>query len=139
MRINVSQLLKEPVGSQRDYQLSDRVNIMEKGSSAVNGNARLVRTNRSILVKGEFDTSVNLTCARCLETFSYPLKVEFEEEYLPATDIADFAPLPEEEEGEAGSFTIDNNCSIDLTEAIRQYALLAVPMKPLCSDDCKGL
>jgi len=140
MHINVSQLLNEPVGSQRDYRLSDKIDIMENGnSSAVEGSARLTLTNRSILVKGEFDTAVNLTCARCLEGFSYPLKVKFEEEYLSTVDMAGFSPLSEEEDEEGSGFTIDNNRTIDLTEAIRQYILLAVPMKPLCSQDCKGL
>jgi uncharacterized protein len=139
IQINVSQLLKEPVGSQRDYRLNDRVNIMENGgSNTVTGDVRLVRTNRSILVKAEFETAVDLVCARCLEAFGCPLKVRFEEEYLPVSDIAGFAPLPEDEE-ETGSFTIENNRFIDLTEAIRQYSLLALPMKPLCSQDCQGI
>jgi len=40
---------------------------------------------------------------------------------------------------EAGCFTIDEHQVIDLTEAVRQYALMAVPMKPLCREDCAGL
>ncbi|MBA7688765.1 hypothetical protein ES703_97254 [subsurface metagenome] len=40
---------------------------------------------------------------------------------------------------EPGCFTIDEHHILDLTEAIRQYALLAIPMKPLCRGDCAGL
>ena len=55
-------------------------------------------------------------------------------------DISEFTMMAdEEEEDESCKFIIDNNRSIDLTEAIRQYALLAMPMKPLCSPDCRGL
>ena len=40
---------------------------------------------------------------------------------------------------EPGCFTIDEHHILDLTEAVRQYALLALPMKPLCRQDCAGL
>ena len=138
MQINVSQLLKEPVGSERDYQISDTVDIMGNGSSSmVQGNVSLTRTNRSILVKGKFNIMIELACARCLDVFGCPLTLSFEEEYIPASDIAggDFIPPSDE----PGLFTIDDNHFIDLTEAIRQYALIALPMKPLCRQDCSGL
>jgi len=138
MQINVSQLLKEPIGSERDYQVSGTINITDDGSSSVVwGNIKLTRTNRSILVKGELNTAIELACARCLNIFSCPLVLNFEEEYFPASDIAggDLLPPPDE----PGMFNIDENQIIDLTEAIRQYALIAVPMKPLCREDCNGL
>jgi uncharacterized protein len=40
---------------------------------------------------------------------------------------------------EPGGFIIDEHHILDLTEAIRQYALLALPMKPLCQESCAGL
>lgn len=133
MQINVSQLLKEPVGSERDYQVSGTVNIMDNDTgNAVQGEIKLTRTNRSILVKGELNTAIEVACARCLGMFSYPLTLTLEEEYLPTID----SPLPPDE---AGMFNIDDNQVIDLTEVIRQYALLAIPMKPLCRQDCSGL
>jgi len=135
MKINVSQLLKEPIGAERDYNINSNLNIMQNGSSnALRGKVRLTRTNRSILARGEFDTDIDIDCARCLNSFSHPVKLAFEEEYFPSgyTDD-DLSP----EEGDR--FTIDDNHTIDLTEAIRQYALMALPMKPLCSKDCKGL
>ncbi len=135
MKIKVSQLLREPIGTERDYNINDSLNIMENGSSSVVcGNFRLTRTNRSILVKGEFSTTIGIDCARCLKSFSYPVKTAFEEEYLPL-NYADDDLSPQE----GGAFIIDDNYTIDLAEAIRQYALMALPMKPLCSEDCKGL
>jgi len=38
-----------------------------------------------------------------------------------------------------GHFTIDKNHILELNEAIRQYTLLVMPMKPLCREDCFGL
>ncbi|GAI19598.1 unnamed protein product, partial [marine sediment metagenome] len=58
-------------------------------------------------------------------------------EYFPTTDVVSGAwlPLPEE----ASYFTIDERYVLDLAEAIRQYMMLAIPMKPLCREDCAGL
>lgn len=137
MQIDVSQLLKEPVGSLRDYKVSGTVDLADDGSSRVQGEVRLTRTNRSILVKGKLYTEVELACARCLNLFSSPLVLSIEEEFFPVTDVASGVPLPPPDE--AGYFTIDEHQVLDLTEAARQYALVAVPMKPLCRKDCAGL
>ncbi len=138
MQINVSQLLKEPVGSEQNYQVSGTINIMENGKgSTVQGDVRLIRTNRSILVKSKINATIEVACARCLAIFSCPLVLDFEEEYFPTSDIAsgDLLPPPDE----PSCFTIDEYQVIDLTEAVRQYTLMAVPMKPLCREDCTGL
>ena len=136
MRINVSQQLKASIGSIRNYESSEIVDIAG-GSSMVQGEVKLMRTDRGILVKGTLHTEVEVTCSRCLGLFSCPLTLNIEEEYFPTTDVVSGAwlPLPDE----PGCFTIDKRHVLDLTEAIRQYALLAIPMKPLCGEDCTGL
>jgi uncharacterized protein len=137
VQINVSQLLKEPIGSTRDYEIDETIeDKIDDITFPVNGYVKLTRTNRSILVKGKFNASVKATCARCLEDFDCPLEVVIEEEYFPLLDMgADYPMSPPEE---SDSFTIDEHQILDLTEAIRQYTLLAVPMKPLCKKNCNG-
>jgi uncharacterized protein len=138
MQINVSQLLREPIGSTRDYQVNEVADIAGDGKGClVQGESHLLRTQRSILAKCALRTEVELTCSRCLSLFRYPLTLNFEEEYLPTLDVVSGAPLPLPEDG--GTFTIDEHHILDLTEAIRQYTLLAIPMKPLCHKDCAGL
>ena len=96
-----------------------------------------MRTHRGILAKANLHTEVKVTCSRCLGLFSCPLVLNFEDEYFPTTDVVSGVSLPLPEE--PGCFTIDEHHTLDLTEAIRQYALLAIPMKPLCRQDCAGL
>ena len=136
MWINVSQQLKTSIGSIRNYEISEIVNIAS-GKSMVQGEVELIRTDRSILAKGTLHTEVEVICSRCLSSFSRSLTLNIEEEYFPITDVVSGASLPLPEE--PGCFTIDEHHVIDLTEAIRQYALLAIPMKPLCRGDCAGL
>lgn len=138
MQINVSQLLREPIGSTREYQVDEVASIAGNGKGyPVRGEVRLLRIHHSLLVKCHLSTELELTCSRCLSRFRHPLTLEFEEEYLPTIDVISGVPLPLPDE--AGPFTIDEHHTLDLTEAIRQYSLLAVPMKPLCREDCPGL
>ncbi len=138
MEINVSQQLKAAIGNVREYDVSDSIDILGIGvSNEVEGTVKLTRTNRGILVQGTLHGKIPIECSRCLKVFDYPLTIKLEEEYFPVIDVSSGMPveLPEE----PGSFTIDEHHILDLTEAIRQNALLAIPMKPLCREDCAGL
>ncbi len=136
MSINVSQQLKAPIGSVRNYEVSEVVDIAG-GDSLVQGELGLIRTDLGILAKGTLHTEVEVICSRCLSLFSCPLALNIEEEYFPTVDVVSGAWLPVPDE--TGCFTIDEHHILDLTEAISQYVLLAIPMKPLCGEDCAGL
>ncbi len=135
-QINVSQQLKAPIGSTRDYEVNGIVDI-EGSEKAVSGKVRLMRTDNGIFTRGTLQAENEATCSRCASLFDYPLILNIEEEYFPTTDVVSGTPLAVPEEPEC--FTIDEYNTLDLTEAIRQYALLATPMKPLCRQDCAGL
>jgi uncharacterized protein len=137
VEINVSQLLKSPLGTTRNYEVDEKINIGED-TPHVRGEVILLRTNRGILVTGRLETDIGLTCSRCLTPFRQPVTLEIEEEYFPTIDILTGSTLAVPED-EPDPFVIDQNNILDLTEAIRQYSLLAVPMKPLCKKNCAGL
>lgn len=138
MEINVSQQLKAHIGNVREYDISEPADIMGIGvSTLVEGTAKLTRTNRGILVQGNFHTKVPVECSRCLTVFDYPLNINIEEEYFPVIDVN--SGIAVKVPDEPGSFTIDTHHILDLSEAVRQNALLAIPMKVLCRSDCAGL
>lgn len=137
LQINVAQLLKSPIGTTRDYTVQEEVDIAGTNRT-VHGEVELTRSDRSILVHGVLHVDVDLNCSRCLSEFSAPLTLDIQEEYLPKINIYSGEPLPQPEE-DREAFSIDERNILDLLEAVRQYALLAVPMKPLCKPDCAGL
>ncbi len=138
MQINVSQLLKAHIGESQNYKVDAVVDVYGNGNcSQVRGEVNLLRTHRGILVRGELKTEVGLICSRCLGLFNFPVTLNIAEEYIPIIDIISGSQLPSPEE--PGLFVIDEHHVINLTEATRQYALLAIPMKPLCREDCAGL
>jgi uncharacterized protein len=136
MQTNVAQLLKAPVGSIRTLTVND---ILEDNSTqySVQGELTLIRTNNSILVQGTLTTEASITCSRCLKSYTCRITLKIEEEYFPTIDIITGVKLPKPEE--PGTFSIDEHHILDLTEAIRQYIITAIPMKPLCKETCAGL
>jgi uncharacterized protein len=133
--INVTQLLKEPVGSSQSYDINGVIN--EEVEAFVEGKAKLIRTNRGVLVQCKLTAEVKLICSRCLDTFLCPISFTAEEEILPISDVYGDLALSSPEQSE--EFTIDNKNILDLGELIRQYVLLNLPMKPLCRPDCSGM
>lgn len=131
MVINVSQFLQEPVGSTRLVDVSG-----DEELDAI-GEVELIRTDGSILVRGRLSTEVETTCSRCVSPFDCRVSFDIEEEFFPSIDVVSGLPLPEPEDDE--TFVIDENHILDLHEAVRQYALLSLPIKRLCRTDCPGL
>lgn len=133
--INVAQLLKEPVGSSRKYDIPQIGN--EQAESSIEGELTLVRSGQGILVRGQLAIKVGLVCSRCLNVFPSSVNLNIEEDFLATTDVFDGLPLASCEE--SPNSTIDSNHMLDVGEAIRQYTLLNLPMKPLCRPDCAGI
>jgi uncharacterized protein len=140
MVINVSQLLKSELGTTRFVDVDEPVPLPSdqiEFVSPVRGMAELFHTNRGILVRAHLKSAVRLECSRCVEAFVDPMSIEFVEEYIPVVDVNTGAPtnIPRE----SYTYLINERHELDLTEAIREYGLLELPMKPLCATSCAGL
>ena len=90
---------------------------------------------------GTVKTELELQCSRCLEPFVLPVDREFDLRYLPAG--AAEPELDEDEETEVEdddvAVTFYRDEVIDLNDLLREQFYLALPMKPLCKDDCQGI
>jgi len=133
--INVTQLLKEPIGSSQSHDI--RGMIGEEVEDFVEGKAKMIHINRGVLVQCTLTAQVRLMCSRCLDIFLCPISYTAEEEFLQISNVSDNLALTSPEQLE--EFTIDNKNILDLSELIRQYTLLNLPMKPLCRPDCSGM
>ena len=133
--VNVAQLLKEPIGSSRTRDISG---VMEEEVEGfVQGKANIIHTNRGVLVQCKLTVKAELVCSRCLDRFLCPVSFAAEEEFLSTLDASGNMILSPAEQSE--EFTIDSKNIVDLSELIRQYTLLSLPMKPLCRPNCSGM
>jgi uncharacterized protein len=88
-------------------------------------------------VTGRVSGELAMACVRCLEPFTMPVAGSFDLRYVPR---AENAGEGEREVGEDDLTTaFYDEDQIDLTELIAEQFHLAVPMKPLCAEDCNGL
>jgi len=134
---NVAGMLQEAPGATREVALRDRylsVGADVELAGPIDGQLRLQRTNRGILLRGAVDAPVRRTCSRCLDPFVETVSLQLAEEFLPTVDPQRGVPLtppaPDEE-----ALTIDAQHQIDLTPVLHDELVLAEPMHPLCRTD----
>ncbi|MCD6441292.1 MAG: DUF177 domain-containing protein [Candidatus Marinimicrobia bacterium] len=85
-----------------------------------------------ITVKGNLQTALELECDRCLESYKFDVKTNFQAIISPVKSI---------------SSEIDENVipitsktdEVDLTPFARDALILEIPMKKICSESCKGI
>jgi DUF177 domain-containing protein len=85
---------------------------------------------------GAVSSSLELTCSRCLEPFALPVNAAFDLRYLPQSENTGEEREVEEDDLSEAFYRDDQ---IDLGQLIEEQFYLALPMKPLCKADCKGL
>jgi uncharacterized protein len=86
---------------------------------------------------GRVQTTLELPCSRCLEPFTMPVDQSFDLRYQPHAHNTGEGEREIEEDDLTTAFY--ENDEIDLGHLMREQFYLALPMKPLCADDCKGL
>ncbi len=92
-------------------------------------------TGTGVLVQGRVTGVAKQICSRCLQMYALPLDIPVTVEYRLESEM----PRPYHEfEDEEEWFPVEGEF-IDLLEPIRQHLLVALPMKPLCDEECPGL
>jgi uncharacterized protein len=99
------------------------------------GQVEVERTPRTVRLRGVLHTTVPMVCGRCLTGFRADLQVTVDEEFLLQGTVRAGGELGPED----FQFPLGPELTLDVTEAVRQHLLLALPMAPLCRPDCRGL
>lgn len=139
--VNVSRLLQETTGATRTYNLSLDWFALDTDLMArdISGTVKLMRLADGVMLSGKIQGIALIECVRCLEIYEQPFVAEIEQEYRSMMDLAMAAVDDDEDEDLANEIgEIDDANEIDMAEPIRQFAILALPMRPDCGDDCPG-
>ncbi|MQF83172.1 DUF177 domain-containing protein [SAR202 cluster bacterium AD-802-E10_MRT_200m] len=139
MEYNVAQLMKEPVGSIRQVEVCTAfIEFSDIKVDKIDGQVRFMRTDLGIWAKGRFQVEVASECSRCLEGYILGLTMKIDEQYYPVVNV-NMSGASLSDSMEEGSFTLDINHVLHLGEALRQGIVATFPLKPLCSDNCRGI
>ncbi len=129
LRLNVGFIINAPIGYYREFEF-DLPTLRDDDLDLVDvlGTVKISRTPQGLYVEGQFTGSTTLSCVRCLSDYSQALAWKFEELFA-------FTQKSVTESG----LMVPEDAHLDLQPLVREFALLEYPIKPICSDDCKGL
>jgi uncharacterized protein len=102
---------------------------------------RAIRIDDMIDVKGHINTLVRLPCGRCLKEYETPLKSRFDLTYvhrLPGIQEDEEQDEVEISAAEMGLIYFEGK-DINLQDGIQEQVIMALPVKMLCRENCKGL
>ena len=129
LRLNVGFIINAPIGYNRDFDfyfpefIDDDLEMTE-----VEGVINIGRTTQGLIVQGNFGGTTALECVRCLSDYQQHLQWEFTELFA----------FKEENMTESG-LLVPEDSHLEMQSLVREFAILELPIKPLCRPDCKGL
>ena len=88
-----------------------------------------------VVVQGRLTATVPQTCGRCLESFPARVDARVDVRLLPRPVTGDSMELGADDL-DTDLYTDDQ---VDLNRVVETETTLALPMKPLCREDCRGL
>src|SRR3954447_4929471 len=97
----------------------------------------IFKDKQAFRLVGRAQTTLELKCSRCLESFTAPVDQEFDLRYQPHSVNSGEDEREIEEDDLTTAFYEKDE--IDLGHLMHEQFVLALPMKPLCSEACKGL
>lgn len=112
-------------GPVHDYEFSRPARI----------NVQYYRAGQELFFSGRALIEVVGECARCLEHFPFTLDVPFSFVLVPRSHAGDGEAL----ETEDVNLSFYEHQEVDLSPLVRDQVLLALPTRPLCKPDCRGL
>jgi uncharacterized protein len=92
----------------------------------------------TVILRGKMSGRCKVVCDRCGEPYEANIQSEFD--YLVTTRKEDALELVDRECSDEDALTLYlAEPVIDVKEILREQALLAVPLKNVCSEDCRGV
>jgi uncharacterized protein len=144
VKINVAPLLKQHIGAQVDFEVTEspidprgeNAGLLEANIIGIDADIVATHTNPGAYLEGDAKAAVEQQCSRCLRAIETSVDAHFAEQYYATIDVvsgdAKDEPPPDAKR-------IGSDFRIDLTPLLREELILATPLAPLCRPDCKGL
>lgn len=134
MRVLLSDIPEEGL----DLDLEE---VLETGAlkviSPVKSRLHIDKIGPDVVLAGEVTASIELQCSRCLKIFPREIAADINVEYRPVEELkGEEKHEIKEDELDMGFYKGDE---IDVQEAIIEQIILTMPMKPLCTETCKGM
>ncbi|HUN58295.1 MAG TPA: DUF177 domain-containing protein [Candidatus Binataceae bacterium] len=100
----------------------------------VNVEMSYYRAGTELFFEGELTAMTAASCARCAEEFVTPSTRSFRYILVPRALMSSA-----DERADDLEFAVYEGDEVDLTPLVQEQVLLALPTRPLCKEDCRGL
>ena len=95
---------------------------------------KMDKSHHQIIINCDINFETSLTCDRCISEFKKTFSKQFQNIYFIIYDSE-----KEVVEDPGVYYLSPTEDKIDLLKDVKEYMNIAIPMKVLCNDDCKGL
>ncbi len=134
MKIVISEIPEEGI----DVECNETITLESvKTASPVHADLNIRSIGSEVLVNGMLEGEVELLCSRCLNAYTMRVEQQINVVYEPS------AVINKEEHHKLNRDELDTgfykNDTLDTDEVLVEQLLLNLPMKPLCSPECKGI
>jgi uncharacterized protein len=127
----------EQLTRESDFSIVDPVSLAFDIFNPGAGAPGVGKDKEQFRLAGDVKTVLELPCSRCLEPFRLGVDAHFDLRYQPHAANSGEGEREIEEDDLSTAFY--ENDEIDLGHLMREQFYLALPMKPLCREDCRGL
>lgn len=129
-RFNVGFIIHEEIGYNHDFPFAfDKITLGDDLELRnFEGIINVGKTPQGLILQADFSAETTLNCVRCLTDFNYEFNWNF-------TELFAFDKRSETDSG----LIIPDDAHIDAADLLREYALLEIPISPICKEDCQGL
>ena len=143
MIFNVAGLLSGTLGDSRQHKIeNEQLMVADRLLSHINGPVHLIRTDRTVILDADITAVTEETCSRCLEVATVNISVKMDEEFYPLNmDLMDQLDGSDTDDNfyYDPALIIDKRNFLDLTNGLSQALIAAIPIAPLCKDECLGI
>ena len=120
---------------EHDFVFEDKIDVLDLEKPFYGKYKSFVILNKlhdQLILTVKSDFKVKFECDRCGTEYKSSLESEYKMIYL-------MNEVPEETDSLNVSYLSRDADKIDITSDVQEFALLSVPMKRLCTENCKGL
>jgi uncharacterized protein len=108
-----------------------------KPLSPVKASLHVDKFSSEVLIAGEVKAFLELQCSRCLKLFPRDTEIEVNAVYHPLDDLkGEERHEVKDDELDMGFYSGDE---LDIQELVKEQIILSIPIKPLCSESCRGI
>ncbi len=148
MILNISTLSSQwsPLSATEPHTLFPALVDLEKSGEArflspLTSNLSVRMTGGQVEIQGQLHLSIEQACGRCLKPFTREITSEIDLQFVEADRLEGETTDGEEVELTKEELTRETffGETIDLGTCLQDEVVMALPLNPICNEECKGL